>query len=44
LYREIAGLSDQEGMSQLRASLHALRPAPPEDPVVRFETAPGEQM
>lgn len=44
LQREIAALGYPGGMSQLRAFLQDLRPAPPEDPVVRFETAPGEQM
>jgi transposase len=31
-------------MSQLRAFVRTLRPAPPADPVVRFETAMGEQL
>ena len=32
------------GLSQLRAFLRSLKPSLPIDPVVRFETAPGEQM
>lgn len=44
LQREIAAQGYQGGMSQLRALLHAQRPLPAEDPVVRFETAPGEQL
>lgn len=44
LQREITALGYQGGMSQLRAFLQALRPVPPEDPVVRFETAAGAQM
>lgn len=44
LYREIAAQGYQGGMSQLRAFMRALRPAPPADPVVRFETAMGEQL
>ena len=44
LYREIAARGYQGGMSQLRAFLRTLRPAPPAEPVVRFETAMGEQM
>jgi transposase len=31
-------------MSQLRRFLRGIKPALPDDPVVRFETAPGEQM
>ena len=31
-------------MSQLRRFLREHKPTPPDDPVVRFETAPGEQM
>jgi transposase len=44
LYREIVALGYRGGMSQLRAFMRALRPAPPADPVVRFETAMGEQL
>jgi transposase len=44
LYREIAAAGYQGGMSQLRAYLRTLRPAPPVEPVVRFETAMGEQL
>lgn len=44
LYREIAAQGYQGGMSQLRAFMRALRPAAPADPVVRFETAMGEQL
>jgi transposase len=44
LQREIAVQGYQGGMSQLRAFLQGLRPVPPEDPVVRFETTPGEQL
>lgn len=44
LYREIAARGYQGGMSQLRAFLRRLRPEPPADPVVRFETAMGEQL
>lgn len=44
LYREIVARGYQGGMSQLRAFMRTLRPAPPADPVVRFETAMGEQL
>ena len=44
LYREILGRGYQGGMSQLRAFMRSLRPAPVVDPVVRFETAMGEQL
>jgi len=44
LQREIAAQGYVGGLSQLRAYLRSLKPALPMDPVVRFETAPGEQM
>ena len=44
LYREIEALGYQGGMSQLRAFMRTLRPAAPAEPVVRFETAMGEQL
>ena len=43
-YREIAARGYEGGMSQLRAFMRTLRPAPPADPVMRFETAMGEQL
>ena len=44
LQREIAALGYPGGASQLRHFLHGIKPTSPDDPVVRFETAPGEQM
>lgn len=44
LYREIAERGYAGGMSQPRAFLRSIRPVEPADPVVRFETEPGEQM
>jgi transposase len=44
LYREIVARGYQGGMSQLRAFMRTLRPAPPAAPVVRFEMAMGEQL
>ena len=44
LLREIAALGYTGSHSQLRAYMHGIRPTLPLDPVVRFETAPGEQM
>lgn len=44
LQREISAQGYQGGMSQLRRFLRGLRPTLPADPVVRFETAAGEQM
>lgn len=44
LLREIAALGYTGSHSQLRAYMHGLKSALPWDPVVRFETAPGEQM
>lgn len=44
LLREIVALGYTGSHSQLRAHMHGLRPSLPVDPVVRFETAPGEQM
>lgn len=44
LYREIADQGYPGGLSQLRSYLRRIKPTLPVDPVVRFETAPGEQM
>ena len=44
LHREIVALGYQGGISQLRSFLRGIKPAQPVDPVVRFETAAGEQM
>lgn len=44
LMREIVALGYQGGASQLRAFLHDLKAVAPVEPVVRFETAPGDQM
>lgn len=44
LYREIAARGYTGGMSQLRAFLRTLKPAQADAPVIRFETAAGEQM
>ncbi len=44
LYREITGKGYTGGMSQLRAFLRTLKPNQTEEPVVRYETAAGEQM
>lgn len=44
LQREIVALGYKGGMSQLRSFLRVIKPAQPADPVVRFETMPGEQM
>jgi transposase len=44
LYREIVARGYEGGLSQLRAFLRGIRPTEPVDPVVRFETDPGEQM
>lgn len=44
MQREIAAQGYAGGLSQLRAFLRSLKPSLPIDPVVRFETAPGEQM
>lgn len=43
LLREIKALGYLGSHSQLRAWMHDLKPTVPMDPVVRFETAPGEQ-
>lgn len=44
LYREIVAQGDQGGISQVRTYLRQLKPAKTIEPVIRFETAPGEQM
>lgn len=44
LLGEIAALGYVGGISQLRAFLRTIRPQAAADPVVRFETAPGEQL
>ena len=44
LLREIKALGYLGSHSQLRAFMHGLKGTAPIDPVVRFETAPGEQM
>lgn len=44
LYAEIVARGYQGGQSQLRAFMRTVRPAPPAEPVVRFETAMGDQL
>ena len=44
LHREIAAQGYQGGMSQLRRFLRGMKPTLPIEPLVRFETTPGEQM
>lgn len=44
LYREIVALGYSGGRSQLRAYMQTLKPTGPVEPVVRFETEPGDQM
>ena len=44
LHREIVAQGYQGGMSQLRRFLREIKPTLPPEPVIRFETAPGEQM
>ena len=44
LLREIAQRGYVGGQTQLRAFLRTLKPARAMEPVVRFETAPGEQL
>ena len=44
LMRELVALGYLGGHSQLRAYMQDLKPTQPGDPVVRFETAPGEQL
>jgi transposase len=44
LFREICERGYLGGATQLRIFLRKLRPTLPADPVVRFETSPGEQM
>lgn len=44
LHAEITARGYEGGMSQLRAFLRTVRPVPPADPVVRFETAMGDQL
>ncbi len=44
LLREITARGYTGSHSQLRAYMHGLKPSLSVDPVVRFETSPGEQM
>ena len=44
LYREIAAQGYPGGISQLRSFLRRIKPSVAPEPVVRFETAPGEQL
>lgn len=44
LYREIVARGYQGGQSQLRAFMRTLKPVQPAEPLVRFETAMGEQL
>lgn len=44
LIREIAEQGYTGGLSRLRAYMRSLRVVAPEEPVVRFETPPGQQM
>jgi transposase len=44
LLREIRAQGYEGGITQLKGYLRGLRPAPPDEPIVRFETEPGRQL
>jgi len=44
LFREITALGYAGGYTTVKTFVRSLRPAPRPDPVVRFETEPGQQM
>ena len=44
LLREIRTQGYEGGVTQLKEYLREIRPAPPDQPIVRFETAPGRQL
>ena len=44
VFREIRGLGYRGGLRIVRSYVSSLYPAPTPEPLVRFETAPGEQM
>ena len=44
LFREIQALGYDGGYTTVKTFVRGLRPAPRPDPVVRFETEPGQQM
>jgi transposase len=43
LFEEVRAAGYPGGLSQLRCYVRRVRPRPPEEPVVRFETTPGHQ-
>ncbi len=43
LFEEIKAAGYPGGYTQVKEYVRQVRPRPPEDPVIRFETAPGEQ-
>jgi len=44
LLEEIRAAGYDGGYTQLKEYVRSVRPRPPEEPVIRFETAPGRQM
>jgi transposase len=44
LLREIRALGYSGGITQLKELVGEIRPAPPIEPIVRFETPPGQQL
>jgi transposase len=44
LLREIRALGYAGGITQLKEYLREIRPSPPDEPIVRFETEPGRQL
>jgi transposase len=44
LLRELRANGYDGGITQLKDYLRAIRPTPPDEPVVRFETEPGRQL
>jgi transposase len=44
LLREIRADGYKGGITQLKEYLRAIRPTPPDEPIIRFETEPGRQL